>query len=212
MTEDFQRESPAQDDSAMVYRLCRHKYAGTLHLTNLWWSDSDDQVLGTDALSERAWLDHLGRARLHVNPGTHPLRLQVLSADARECLVPLTTYLATERDGHAWFVRQIGEELAQENAAMTSAMRGMAFTDGWLSVLEHADLRQAWHAEMIRRGFSGDPALETPVQSAMPTRLLQQARRTWSTSYEGARARHASLIAEWDALREDEARASGPLA
>jgi hypothetical protein len=206
MTENFQREAPAQDDRARVHRLCRHKYAGTLHLTNLWWSDSDDDVLGTDALAERQWLDHLGRARLHVDLGAHPLHLQVLSADARECLLPLTTYLLSEANGQALFVRQIAEEVARENEAMAAATRGMAFADAWLAVLQAVDLKAAWQAEMASRGYAGDRALEAPFQSDMPARLIHQARRNWFAAYDGAKARCASLVAEWDALSEEEAR------
>ena len=205
MTEDFKRESPAQDDGARVHRLCRHKYAGTLHLTNLWWSDSDEDVLGSGALSDGKWLDHLGRARLHVDLGAQPLQLQVLSADARECLIPLTTYVLTETDGQALLVRQIAEEVSRESEAMVSATRGIAFTDAWLAVLESVDLKSGWQAEMANRGYADDPVLEMPFQSAMPIRLVQQARRTWSTAYDGAKARHAALTAEWHALSKSEA-------
>jgi hypothetical protein len=208
MTEDFKRESPAQDDGALVHRLCRHKYAGTLHLTNLWWSDSDEAVLGSDALRDGMWLDHLGCARLHVDLGAQPLHLQVLSADARECLIPLTTYVLTETDGHAVLVRQIAEEVSRESEAMVSATRGIAFTDAWLAVLESIDLTGAWQSEMITRGYAGDPVLDMPFQSAMPIRLVQQARRTWSAAYDGAKARHAALTAEWQALSESEAASS----
>lgn len=208
MTESFQHESPAPDNRALVYRLCRHKYAGTLHVTNLWWSDSDDQVVGTGALAEHTWLDHLGRARLRIDLGLHGLRLPVLSADARECLIPLTTYLLTEADGHAVFVRQIAEEVARESEAMAAATRGMAFTDAWLAVLDSLDLKSSWQAEMVSRGFAGDPALESPFQSDMPARLVHQARRTWAAAYDGAKTRHAALTAEWAALNEEDARSS----
>lgn len=208
MTEDFQHESPAQSEQARVHRLCRHKYAGSLHITNLWWSDSDEEVLGSGALSEVLWLDPLGRARLRVDLGAHPLRLQVLSADARECLVPLTTYELTEAHGRAVFVRQIAEEVARESEAMVAATRGMAFTDAWLAVLDSVGMKRAWQTEMANRGYAGDPVLEAPFQSEMPIRLVQQARRTWATAYEGAKARHAALTSEWQVLSDAEANPS----
>ena len=206
MTEDFQRESAYQDYHGRVHRLCRHKYAGTLHVTNLWWSDSDDQVLGTAALGEHLWLDHLGRARLQVDLGSHPLRLQALSADARECLVPITTYVLTDTVGHTLFVRQIAEEIARENEALVAAARGIVIAEAWLRVLESLDLHGAWQDEMASRGYAGDSVLESPYHSAMPAKLVQQALRTWSAAYDGAKARHESLLVEWAALKGEDAQ------
>jgi hypothetical protein len=200
MTEDLKRDSWIGSETASMYRLCRHNYAGTLHLTNFWWSDAKDEVLGTGALPELTWLDPRGRARLRIDLGVQRVRLQVLSSDARDCLTPLTTYHLEDSPGRVVFVRQIEEEVAREAEAMDAATRGIAVAEAWLSTLETVDLRAAWTAEMIDRGYAGDPALESAYHSDMPTRLVQQARRTWATAYDGAKQRHDTLSAEWKAL------------
>jgi hypothetical protein len=204
MTEDLKPGAPA----VTVFRLCRHTYAKTLHLTNLWWSDNEDDVLGTDALSERQWLDVHGRPRLQVSMGSLPPRLRVLSSDARLCLAPLTSYRQVQSGPPAVLVRQIDEEVAREAEVITAAKRGIAFADAWLAVLESTDLSQAWRAEMSRRGFSGDTALDSPYHSAMPAHLTMQARKTWEAALVGATTRNASLMDEWAALRASETAAS----
>jgi hypothetical protein len=204
MTEDLQPGAPA----VTVFRLCRHTYAGTLHLTNLWWSDNEDDVLGTDALSEHQWLDVHGRPRLRVSMGAPPPRMRVLSSDARQCLAPLTSYRQEQIGPPAVLVRQIDEEVAREAEAITAAKRGIAFADAWLAVLESTDLSQAWRGEMSRRGFSGDTALDSPYHSAMPTHLTMQARKNWEAAHANATTRHAALMEEWAALRASEPIAS----
>jgi hypothetical protein len=201
MTEDFKRDTAVAGVAASLYRLCRHKYAGTLHLTSYWWSDSKEEVLGTGALSESVWLDGHGRARLQVDLGPYRVRLQVLTPDARDCLTALTTYKLEDQPGHVVFERQIAEELAQEIDAMDAATRGMAVADSWLAVIEAQNLRAQWRSEMANRGFAGDAALDSPYHSAMPLRLIQQARRTWAAAFDGAKHRHAALAAEWEALK-----------
>ena len=202
MTEDLKRESRIGSEAVSMYRLCRHNYAGTLHLTNLWWSDAKDEVLGTGALPELTWLDPQGRARLRINLGVQRVRLQVLSSDARDCLTPLTTYRLEDSPGRVIFVREIEEEVAREVEAMDSATRGIAVADAWLAALDTVDLRAVWTAEMIDRGYAGDMALESAYHSAMPVRLVQQARRTWTTAFDGAKLRHQTLTAEWAALAQ----------
>jgi hypothetical protein len=200
MTEDFKHDSRIGSETASMYRLCRHNYAGTLHLTNFWWSDASDEVLGTGALPELTWLDPQGRARLRIDLGVQRVRLQVLSSDARDCLTPLTTYHLEDSPGHVVFVRQIEDEVAREADAMDAATRGIAVADAWLAALETVDLRPIWASEMVNRGYAGDAALDSPYHTMMPTRLVQQARRTWAAAYDGAKERHLALSAEWKAL------------
>jgi len=202
MTEDLQQDSSSRADDVSLYRLCRHNYAGTLHLTNFWWDDSDEEVMGTAAVSEATWLDGRGRARLEVDLGSRRVRLQVLSQDARDCLTALTTYRLIDRVGHMTFSRQIADEVAQEAAAMEAATRGIAVADAWLAVLELPELRSRWRAEMIARGLTDDGGVESSPHATMPLRLVAQSRRTWATAYDGAKQRHAALIVEWEDLKQ----------
>jgi hypothetical protein len=204
MTEDLKQDLRPAAVTTALYRLCRHNYAGTLHLTNYWWGDSTDEVLGTGALVESVWLDPQGRARLRVDLGMQRVRMQVLSSDARACLTPLTAYHLEDRVGLVIFTRQIDEEIEREASTMSAATRGMAVADSWLAVLDRLDLRSAWATEMANRGLGGDANLASPYHANMPTRLVQQARRTWTTAYEAAQQRHASLLAELQALKDGE--------
>jgi hypothetical protein len=202
MAEDVKHDPRPVEQTRALYRLCRHNYAGTLHLTNFWWSDSKDDVLGTGALVESVWLDPQGRARLRVDLGMQRVRMQVLSSDARACLTPLTAYHLEDRVGQVIFTRQIDDEIGREVGAMSAATRGMGVADAWLAVLDKFDLRSAWIAEMTNRGLGSDDNLGSTYHANMPARLVQQAHRTWAAAYEGAQRRHASLLEELQSLTD----------
>jgi hypothetical protein len=116
----------------------------------------------------------------------------------------LTTYHLMNRTGRVILTRQIEEEIARESEAMNAAKRGMAVADAWLSVLDTTDLASGWARAMTDRGYAGDEAIESTYHSAMPTRLVQHARRTWAAAYDGAKDRHTSLMADWKALAVDD--------